>query len=243
MKIKRKGIRSFGRYEFGPYKVISGKKGWRKSETKSPLFVRTSAYKSSQKQHFVFVEIAGDTVHCNIDVRTSIQEVDHEKSFVIREIFKWHEYEITESYNAYNAVFTSVNWNSDWNLIIVSPAQLPENDDISEEDDILLIEKDVFVWDNKTDYKAILTNGEQTYWLRRITAFEDNGKRSIYQLMGPSLTLGWEFIKEDEALAAVRFVPMNHTYSWIHNKVDKDQKLLLAAATTALCSRFLDNQN
>lgn len=234
MKIKRKGIRSFGRYEFGPYKVISGKKGWGKAQTKSPLFGRTSEYKSSQKQHFVFVEYTGDSVFCNIEVRTSIKEVNHESSFVFREIFKWHDYEIQESYTSYHALFKSNKWDDDWNLIIVSPAKLPVDEESYE------IEEDIYAWDNKTDYKSILTNGETTYWLRRVTEFEDNGKRSMYELMGPDLTLGWEFILNDEAVAAVRFIPMNHMYSWIHVKLDKKQRLLLAAATTALCSRFLD---
>lgn len=235
LKIKRKGIRSFGRYEFGNYKVISGKKGWGKSQVKSPLFGRTSTYKSTQKQHFVFVEQGGDTVFCNIDVRTSIKEVDHETSFLYREIFKWHEYEIQESFTSYHAVFSSNAWETDWSLIIVSPANLPV--DVESEQ----IEEDIVVWDNKTDYKSILTNGETTYWLRRITSFIDNGKRSVYQLMGPRLTLGWEYALGREALAAVRFVPLNHMYSWMHNKLDKNQRLLLAAASTALCSRFLDS--
>ncbi len=49
MQAKRKGISSVGKYEFGPYRVVSGKGGWEKTTRKSPLFSDNSSIKMSTR--------------------------------------------------------------------------------------------------------------------------------------------------------------------------------------------------
>ncbi len=68
VRAKRKGISSVGKYEFGNYKVISGKGGWETTTSKSPLFSDNSSIKSSSKKSFVFVHEKGDTAIANISV-------------------------------------------------------------------------------------------------------------------------------------------------------------------------------
>jgi Icc-related predicted phosphoesterase len=50
LRATRKGVSSVGKYEFGPYKVISGKGGIEKTTRKSPLFTDDSSIKSSPKK-------------------------------------------------------------------------------------------------------------------------------------------------------------------------------------------------
>ena len=75
MRAKRKGISSVGKYEFGSYKVISGKGGWEKSSSKSPLFSDDSSSKYSTRKSFVFVGEEADTSIANITVAENV-EVD-----------------------------------------------------------------------------------------------------------------------------------------------------------------------
>ncbi len=73
MRAKRKGISSVGKYEFGTYKVISGKGGWEKTTQKSPLFSDNSSIKYSTSKSFVFVSDEADTSFANISVAENVE--------------------------------------------------------------------------------------------------------------------------------------------------------------------------
>src|SRR5215470_4877475 len=66
MEAKRKSIGGAGKYEFGPYKIISSKKGATITKEKSKFFSKISEEESKQVSSFVFTGHETDTVEANL---------------------------------------------------------------------------------------------------------------------------------------------------------------------------------
>jgi hypothetical protein len=71
---KRKGISSVGKYQFGPYKIVSGKAGWTTSESKSKFLSYETKTESKKKSSFVFVANDKDSVLVNTATNTKTSE-------------------------------------------------------------------------------------------------------------------------------------------------------------------------
>ena len=65
MEAKRKGISIVGKYQFGPYKVASGKAGWTTTKSSSKLFSFETRTESDKKSSFVFIGDDQDSVIVN----------------------------------------------------------------------------------------------------------------------------------------------------------------------------------
>ncbi len=216
MQAKRKGISSVGKYEFGPYKVISGKGGWEKTTQKSPLFSDNSSIKSSTKKSFVFVSDEADTSIVNISVAENVA-IDG-GSWFIRTFTPWSDAEVKNGEGIFECTFSFSSDTVHWNLLAIYPVAA-EVDGIYQTDD-------------HTFFRGILTDNNT---LIEITEINENeqGKNSF---LNP--VLGYEFWLDSKSLAAVQVLPANRWYVWIRDDLDSDLKFLLGSAATAMLVRM-----
>jgi hypothetical protein len=215
LRAKSKGISSIGKYEFGPYRVISGKGGWEKTSHGTPLFSDNSYIKSSSKKSFVFVSDEADTTFANISVAENI-EIDG-GSWVIRTFTPWSDAEVKNGEGIYECTFSFSSDTILWNLLVIYP---------------LAAEVDGFYqMDDHTFFRGILTDNNTLIEITEINVNE-KGKNS---LLNP--VLGYEFWLDSRSLAAVQVLPNNRWYVWIRFDLDSDLKFLLASAATAMLVR------
>ena len=217
MRAKRKGISSVGKYEFGSYKVISGKGGWEKTTQKSPLFSDNSSIKSSTNKSFVFVSDAADTSIVNISVAENV-DIDG-GSWVIRTFTPWSDAEVKNGEGVYECAFSFSSDTVLWNLLAIYPVA-------AEVDGI-------FQTDDHTVFRGILTDNNTLIEIAEINVNEQGDNSFLNPV------LGYEFWMGSRSLAAVQVLPANRWYVWIRNDMDSDLKFLLASAVTAMLVRMM----
>lgn len=76
MEATRKGISSVGKYEFGPYKIISGKAGWTTAKSNKKIFSFETQSESKKKSSFVFVANDKDTILVNTSTNAKFSETE-----------------------------------------------------------------------------------------------------------------------------------------------------------------------
>jgi hypothetical protein len=108
MEAKRKGISTIGKYQFGPYKIVSGKAGWTTSKSKSRLFSFETQTESKKKSSFVFVANDKDSVLVNTATNTTVKETS---------VGNWTN--LNESNDNYIVLITPSNDTAEWKMIIV----------------------------------------------------------------------------------------------------------------------------
>ena len=217
MRAKRKGISSVGKYEFGNYKVISGKGGWETTTSKSPLFSDNSSIKSSSKKSFVFVHKKGDTAIANISVAENV-EIDG-GSWLIRTFTPWSDAEVKNGEGIFECAFSFSFDTAQWSLVAIYPVAAEVDG--------------MYQLDDHTFFRGILTDNESLIEIAEI-AINEEGKNSF---LNP--VLGYEFWQDSRSLAAVQVLPANRWYVWIRDDLDSDLKFVLASAVTAMLVRLL----
>lgn len=217
MKAKRKGVSSVGKYEFGSYKVISGKGGWEKSSSKSPMFSDNSSSKSSTKKSFVFVNDKADTATANISVAENV-EIDG-GSWLLRTFTPWSDAEVEVGEGVFTCDFSFSFDTAQWSMMAIYPVA-------AEVDGI-------FQTDDQTFFRGILTNNQIVIDITEVTVNEE-GKSS---LLNP--VLGYEFWKDSRSVAAVQVLPGNRYYVWIREGLDPELTFMLASAATAMLVKTL----
>jgi len=217
MKAKRKGISSVGKYEFGTYKVISGKGGWETTTQKSPLFSDNSSIKYSTSKSFVFVSEEVDTSSVNISVAENVA-IDG-GSWFIRTFTPWSDAEVKNGEGIYECTFSFSSDTVLWNLLAIYP---------------VAAEVDGFYqMDDHTFFRGILTDNNTLIEIAEINVNEQ-GDNSFFNPV-----LGYEFWLGSRSLAAVQVLPANRWYVWIRDDLDSDLKFLLASAATAMLVRMM----
>ena len=217
MRAKRKGISSVGKYEFGPYKVISGKGGWEKTTTRSPLFSDDTYIKSSREMSFVFAGEEGDTAFANITVAENV-EIDG-GTWIIKTFTPWSDAHVRIGEGIFECIFSFSSGTDPWNLFAIYPVAAEVEG---------MYEMDAF-----TVFRGILSDNNTSIEIIEINVNE-KGKNSI---LNP--VQGYEFWLESKALAAVQVLPANRWYIWFRNDLDPDMEFLLASAVTALLVRYM----
>ena len=212
MIVKRKGVSSVGKYEFGPYKVISGKGGWEKTTQKSPLFSDNTSMESSSKKSFVFVNDMADTCIANIRVAENI-EID-EGSWFFRTFTNWSVTEVQKAEGVFETVFSFSADTTLWSLVVIYPTAVEVDGTIQSDD--------------QTEFRGILTDNH-TFIEITVTTENEEGKSSLL-----SPVLGYEFWQGTRSLAAVQAMPLNKWYVWIRDDLDPELKFVLASAATAM---------
>ena len=217
VRAKRKGLSSVGKYEFGPYKVISGKGGWKKTTQKSSLFSDNSSIKSSTTKSFVFASEQGDTAYANIVVAENVK-IDG-GSWFIRTFTPWSDAEVKNGEGIFECALSLSSDTVPWSLVAIYPVAV-EVDGIYQTDD-------------HTFFRGLLTDNNTQIEIAEINVNEAGDNSFLNPVQG------YEFWLDSRSLAAVQVLPANRWYVWIREDLDPDLKFLLAGAATALLVRLM----
>jgi hypothetical protein len=76
VEAKRKGMSSVGKYEFVPYKIVSGKGGWSTTTSNKKMFSFKTKSESKSKSSFVFTINDKDTINVNTATNTKFTETE-----------------------------------------------------------------------------------------------------------------------------------------------------------------------
>lgn len=109
LEAKRKGFSSVGKYEFGPYKIVSGKAGWTVTKSDKKFFSFKTNSESKKKSSFVFVANGTDTLMVNTSTNTKFTETEIQN-------FSW----LNQSVDNYMAAIASASDTTAWQLILVT---------------------------------------------------------------------------------------------------------------------------
>lgn len=213
MVVKRKGISVIGKYEFGSYKVISGKSGWEKVSTRSPLFGDHTSINSSTKKSFVFVNNKADTCIANIRIIENIKTDDG--NWFSRTFLNWSDSEVKKGEGVFETVFAFSADSIPWRLTVIYPVAIAVQDGDIKRDTI-------------TNFRGMLTDTNTFIDIKQVTVRED-GKSPLFNPV-----LGYEFWQDSRSLAAVQVIPLNRMYVWIRDDLDPSLKFILANSAAAM---------
>lgn len=208
MEAKRKGISAVGKYEFGPYKIVSGKAGWTRTKTRSRMFSGVTESQSKSKLSFLFVANNRDSVQVNTISTADTRELDLNRGFRLGNA-DWGQV-LQNNTEKYLATIDLAGDTTSWNLAMVTAVGTQ----------VL-----------GSRFKGVLASSAQTFEIREVIHFSD-GKINAFGLI-----LGYEFLQNGKAVCAVQG-SMNSflkTFVWIDQRLDEPtQRLLAAAAVTVL---------
>lgn len=211
MSVKRKGFTAVGKYEFGQYRIISGKSGWGKSSTKSPLFGNSSTTKSSVKKSFVLVNNT-DTCFAAVSIVESVETYDG--SWFSQTFLNYHYSDVKKGEGIFEALFTFSSDTTQWRLAVVYPVASEMDGEI--------------VTDHTTEFRGVVTDGHRSIKIMNVTVNEE-GKNPLLNPVN-----GYEFWLDSESLAAVQVMPINRMNVWIRDDLDNSFKFVLANAVAAM---------
>ncbi len=109
LEAKRKGFSSIGKYQFGPYRIVSGKTGWTTTKSGTKLFSTETKSESKKKSSFVFVANDKDSVLVSTSTNTKSSESDLGDFSILN-----------HSTDNYLAILSARNDTSVWKMIIVA---------------------------------------------------------------------------------------------------------------------------
>jgi hypothetical protein len=118
MEVKRKGISVIGRYQFGPYRIVSAKAGWTTTKSKSHLFKPETEFESKSKSSFILVANNEDSIQVNISTNTKVSETESGDMLILN-----------QSDQNFIAIIKALNDSIPWKLIYIvkEGANLGEN--------------------------------------------------------------------------------------------------------------------
>lgn len=217
MAAKRRGISSVGKYEFGPYRIISGKEGWTTTREKTGLFSRETNIKSKTRKSFIFTGNETDTVYANISISSDVQ-ITEQYGWLFRELTGWSEKIVTESTETLIAGLENSLDTAVWNLVLVYP--------VAEEIDGPVLKEHLEY------FHGVLTNGQSSIDIKPVFQWENGSPATLLRPVE-----GYQFEMENEALAAVQVFPSNKMYVWIRGDLEENLRLILAAGAAIFMVR------
>jgi len=113
MEAKLKGISHIGKYEFGPYKIVSGKTGWGNTKWSKDKFNSETYSESRSKLSFVFTVNGKDTILVNTTTNTKFNE--SENNFLGGDMTT-----LNKSIDHYLALISPSNDTAQWEMVLVS---------------------------------------------------------------------------------------------------------------------------
>ena len=155
MEAKLKGISRIGKYEFGPYKVVSGKAGWGTTKWREDKFNSETYSESKSKLSFVFTVNGKDTILVNTTTNTKFNE--SESNFLGGDMTT-----LNKSIDNYLALISPSYDTTGWKMVLVSS-----------------IGAEVV---GKFKAEGILTNGITNIQIREIKQWED-GKNTTFKMI------------------------------------------------------------
>ena len=155
IEAKRKGMSSIGKYEFGPYKIVSGKGGWGTTTSKKNFFSFETKSESKTKLSFVFVANEKDTILVNTATNTKFSQSD----------FSFGDLSTTtlnQSIDNFIAMISPGYDTTVWKMVLVSRSGAEVEGNYTAE--------------------GILTNGPMNIQIRTIKQWED-GKNPVFKMI------------------------------------------------------------
>lgn len=217
MTAKRKGISSIGKYEFGTYKIISGKAGWTTTKGRTGFFSGDTRSESKTVSSFLFTGNDMDTITANI-VYTSETQIDEQYGFVFRTLTNWSNQRVASNHEAYLVNYISSQDTSQWNMILSYPVAGEIVGEISQE----MI----------SSFRGTLTNSEITIDIVPELRWENGKYGTLFKPVE-----GYVFNLEGETVAAVQVFPSNKMFAWISQNTPENLKFILAAGLATMMVR------
>lgn len=209
VKVGGGGFGKVVKISFGDYAVTSSKSGWRKTNSSANLLETKKETKTTHKFSFVLSHASGTAAAVNASTYTLDK---WEEPIELSPHFSVGEYKmILDSSNFTSYIMLHQDTSQTWALfMILSGGSQTEG-----------------------THQAMLTNGSREISMMTVTSNRHGeDPRSL-----PAT--GYEFIEGDQAIGALQYFGgglwgTNKYIVWIHQELDADMKLLLAAAMTAV---------
>jgi hypothetical protein len=156
MEAKLKGISILPRYEFGPYKVVSGKTDWGTGKSTTNKFSSETYTEYKGKSSFVFTVNAKDTILVNTMTNANYSKSEREGFFVSVTT-------LNGSLDNYTVLISPYNDTTFWKMILVSTTEAKAGGDNAE---------------------GLLTNGVTNIQIRGIKQWEDGKNTPFMMIIG-----------------------------------------------------------
>ena len=155
IEAKLKGISTIGKYEFSPYRIVSGKAGWGTSKSSKDKFNSETYTESKSKSSFVFTVNDKDTILVNTTTNTQFSE--SESNFLLGDITT-----LNKSIDNYIALIFPSYDTTEWKMVLVSNTGAEV--------------------EGKFKAEGILTNGTMNIQIKMIKQWED-GKNTTFKMI------------------------------------------------------------
>ena len=217
MPAKRKGMGAVGKYEFGPYRILSGKAAWTTTKEKSGFVSGDTQIESKTKKSFVFRGPGNDTVTANISI-SSFMQLREQYGFIFRTLTGWSDQVVTESQESFYASFRFSSDTGVWNLLLVYP--------VGEE----------LEWPIRSDmmdlFKGVFSNNQTDIDIEPVFLWENGEPATMFKPVE-----GYRFLLNGMTVAAVQVLPAQKITAWIRPDLPDHLRLALAAGVAALMVR------
>lgn len=217
MPVKRKGIGTVGKYEFGTYRIISGKAGWTTTRGSANFFSGESQFESSSKSTFTITDQQTDTITVNITF-TAMTRIEDNHSFLFRTLTGWVSPEVKENYEVYLASYSSSSDTTPWKMMLSYPVGDEIQGSIKSND--------------LASFHGIFSNEQTTFEI--VPEFRwENGKQAT--LFKP--VEGYSFRLHNQTVAAVQVLPFQKMFVWIKQDLPDQLRFSLAAGLATMMVR------
>lgn len=209
LEVKRKGASAIGKYQFGAYKIVSGKAGLTTSKSKQKLFSAESEAHSKRAFSFVFVRNDSDSVLVNAIVTSKRHDVNLDY-FSLR--FNWDDQKVSETNDYFMVNITRPGDSIEWKMTTASTSKMKTMGDIQ--------------YYETTTFKGGVTNG--------LSDIEIKDVPIVYKSVFQAPVYGYQFFQGDKAIGAVQLGANNRLFVWLHKDLDAKAQLSLAAAMASM---------
>jgi hypothetical protein len=155
IEAKLKGISMIGKYEFSPYRIVSGKTGWGSSTSSKDKFNSETYTESKSKSSFIFTVNDKDTILVRTTTNTKFSESE-------RNSLMGDETTLNKSIDNYIALISPSYDTAVWKMILITS-----------------IGAEV---EGKNKAEGILSNGVTNIQIRAVKQWED-GKNTTFKMI------------------------------------------------------------
>ncbi|MCK3682525.1 hypothetical protein [Maribellus sp. YY47] len=209
------GAQTFGKiakYKFGEYAVTESKNGWTTTRGNSNFWGTKEESTTRSKFSFVLTNGKSGTAQVNAATDASIKL---KKGLELFSGFYVGDDELQLAEQNFSAsIFLNGDTANLW-LLFMKKSVGTESDEPG---------------------GAVLTNGKRKIFIVSATSITNETSRQLFPARG------YQFREEEQTLSAVQYLGagalgMNKCIVWLHNSLDEETKLLLAAAMTVLLQK------
>jgi hypothetical protein len=155
IEAKLKGVSIVSKYEFAPYRIVSGKSGWGSSKSSQDRFNSVTYTESKSKASFVFTVNDKDTILVNTTTNTKFSESESK-------FFGGDMTTLNKSTDNYVALISPANDTTIWKMVLVSEIGANVG--------------------GKAQAEGVLSNGEINIQIRAVKQW-DSGKNTMLNLI------------------------------------------------------------